>query len=215
MSLWLATKLVFHSKRTPNPPKLDLRNSSRKFLRSSTISISQWAFMQQLRRTSIESREWACGRNYLKITIFTSQVTLIFKHPYLLEMLPGATQVLDNQRIFLAQIGNVICEYMLYWLLILRRNFAENVGIKFFTPEEFFLKQTPRPFTRTFEPGDYSSENTIGWDYHCPLLICYWRCSSVSKIHKTQPDRHSHFLWQSRCWEIYILLEAIGTSWLC
>ncbi|ATZ48965.1 Bctpp1 [Botrytis cinerea B05.10] len=40
------------------------------------------------------------------------------------------------------------------------RNFAENVGIKFYTPEEYFLDETPRSFTRTFEPGDYSSENT-------------------------------------------------------
>ncbi|KAI9643401.1 DNA kinase/phosphatase Pnk1 [Ciborinia camelliae] len=40
------------------------------------------------------------------------------------------------------------------------RNFAENVGVKFYTPEEYFLKETPRPFTRTFEPRDYSSGNT-------------------------------------------------------
>ncbi|KAM3069449.1 DNA kinase/phosphatase Pnk1, variant 2 [Clarireedia jacksonii] len=40
------------------------------------------------------------------------------------------------------------------------RNFAENVGIKFYTPEEYFLHEAPRPFTRTFEPGDYISEGT-------------------------------------------------------
>jgi len=35
------------------------------------------------------------------------------------------------------------------------RNFAANVGIKYTTPEEFFLEEAPRPFTRTFDPLDY------------------------------------------------------------
>ncbi|EPQ61999.1 Polynucleotide kinase, partial [Blumeria graminis f. sp. tritici 96224] len=35
------------------------------------------------------------------------------------------------------------------------RNFAENVGIKFFTPEEFFLGEKPRPFSRLLEPAKY------------------------------------------------------------
>ncbi|CZS90504.1 related to bifunctional polynucleotide phosphatase/kinase [Rhynchosporium agropyri] len=35
------------------------------------------------------------------------------------------------------------------------RNFADNVGIKFYTPEEYFLGEAPRPFTRTFDPNEY------------------------------------------------------------
>lgn len=35
------------------------------------------------------------------------------------------------------------------------RNFAHNVGIKFLTPEEYFLGEAPRPFTRTFDPNEY------------------------------------------------------------
>ncbi|KAL2073223.1 hypothetical protein VTL71DRAFT_10547 [Oculimacula yallundae] len=35
------------------------------------------------------------------------------------------------------------------------RNFAHNVGVKFHTPEEYFLGEAPRPFTRTFDPIEY------------------------------------------------------------
>jgi hypothetical protein len=42
--------------------------------------------------------------------------------------------------------------------LLTSRNFADNVGIKFQTPEEFFLHEAPRPFTQTFEPSGYITE---------------------------------------------------------
>jgi len=36
-----------------------------------------------------------------------------------------------------------------------RRDFAANVGIQYQTPEEFFLGEKPRAFTRTFDPTSY------------------------------------------------------------
>jgi bifunctional polynucleotide phosphatase/kinase len=44
---------------------------------------------------------------------------------------------------------------LMYEQLTPGRNFAENIGINFYTPEEIFLQETPRPFTRTFDPSGY------------------------------------------------------------
>ena len=41
------------------------------------------------------------------------------------------------------------------------RNFAENVGLTFHTPEEFFLQEEPRPFIRSFEPSEYVTDLEI------------------------------------------------------
>lgn len=38
------------------------------------------------------------------------------------------------------------------------RDFAANVGVRFQTPEEFFLGERPRAFERAFEPGVYLEE---------------------------------------------------------
>ena len=35
------------------------------------------------------------------------------------------------------------------------RNFAENVGIRFQTPEEYFLHKAPEPYIRQFVPSEY------------------------------------------------------------
>ncbi|MCJ1258884.1 hypothetical protein MMC24_006718 [Lignoscripta atroalba] len=40
------------------------------------------------------------------------------------------------------------------------RDFAANVGIDFKTPEEYFLNEATRPFTRTFEPSTYLNATT-------------------------------------------------------
>ncbi|KAL3427713.1 polynucleotide kinase 3 phosphatase [Phlyctema vagabunda] len=40
------------------------------------------------------------------------------------------------------------------------RNFADNVGIAFFTPEEYFLKEDPRSFTRPFDPSEHLADGS-------------------------------------------------------
>lgn len=64
--------------------------------------------MRRPRKTFIESHELACGKNYLKITISTDQLTLTYKIPFLLVMPADATQVVDIQRTSLVQIGMFI-----------------------------------------------------------------------------------------------------------
>ncbi|KJR83120.1 bifunctional polynucleotide phosphatase/kinase [Sporothrix schenckii 1099-18] len=39
------------------------------------------------------------------------------------------------------------------------RNLAANVGVRFETPEEYFLGEAPRPFTRTFDLDDHPFED--------------------------------------------------------
>jgi hypothetical protein len=46
-------------------------------------------------------------------------------------------------------------------LLRITRNFAANVGITFHTPEEYFLHEKPRPFTRDFDPTVYIDEHEL------------------------------------------------------
>ncbi|KAH8730048.1 polynucleotide kinase 3 phosphatase-domain-containing protein [Phaeosphaeriaceae sp. PMI808] len=41
------------------------------------------------------------------------------------------------------------------------RNFAANIGVSFHTPEEYFLHEEPRPFTRDFDPTVYIDEHEL------------------------------------------------------
>lgn len=41
------------------------------------------------------------------------------------------------------------------------RNLADNLGLTFRTPEEFFLGEQPRPFVRSFEPSRYVQSNGV------------------------------------------------------
>ncbi|KAH0553426.1 hypothetical protein GP486_006506 [Trichoglossum hirsutum] len=41
------------------------------------------------------------------------------------------------------------------------RNFAANIGIRFYTPEEFFLNEPSKSFTRDFDPAMYLNKSEV------------------------------------------------------
>lgn len=77
-------------------------------------------------------------------------------------MLGDDPQQEESQRIFRALIGRpclsisfIPNSFRTGTYITLYRNFAENVGLMFHTPEEYFLQEEPRPFTRSMDPSEY------------------------------------------------------------
>lgn len=65
-----------------------------------------------------------------------------------------------NQRTFHARIGKYSKSCHISGFLTKNSNFAANVGITFHTPEEFFLHEDPREFTRSFDPSGYLPDSS-------------------------------------------------------
>ena len=59
------------------------------------------------------------------------------------------------RRTSLVRIGKCSRSCHISEFLTKSRNFAENIGITFHTPEEYFLHEEPREFTRSLEPSEY------------------------------------------------------------
>jgi len=77
-----------------------------------------------------------------------------------------AKPLTGNPKTFRVQTGTILWLLNIYRALTRLRNFAENVGIKFHTPEEYFLGEAPREFTRTFEHSEYIASTTEGKGKH-------------------------------------------------
>ncbi|KFY10797.1 hypothetical protein V492_04843, partial [Pseudogymnoascus sp. VKM F-4246] len=51
------------------------------------------------------------------------------------------------------------------------RGFADNIGILFLTPEEYFLEEAPREYSRSFEPRDYVVNAAVANESEAPLFV--------------------------------------------
>lgn len=114
------------------------------------------------------------------------------------------------------------------------RNFAENVGITFHTPDEYFLGEEPKPFVRDFDPtkflGEISGAATdagmlvLVFFFPFSLAFSPWfgaeqqvspRCpSSTTPVLEEESRRHRDPLRQPRRGQVHLLLEAPETPGL-
>lgn len=76
------------------------------------------------------------------------------------------------------------------------RDFAANVGIKFHTPEEFFLDQAPRPFTRSFNPSAYVDTEITPQTETTPLIFTKKNDLDVVLFCGSPGAGKSTFYWQ-------------------
>lgn len=85
-------------------------------------------------------------------------VVLTSRIHFLLGMQADEWQVLDCPKISRPQIGILWLSVPVWYNAYIISGFADNIGIGFHTPEEYFLKQAPRPFRR-FEPTNYAANS--------------------------------------------------------
>lgn len=59
-----------------------------------------------------------------------------------------------------------------------------NVGIKFLTPEEYFLDEEPKPFVRDFDPARYLNNGVAtspdASKYIAPTI--FWLASAATRL---------------------------------
>jgi len=91
---------------------------------------------------------------------------------------------------------------------------ASNVGIKFQTPEEFFLEEEPRPFARTFDPASYlATVVPVQMQSSKSFRLLGVRSTNVlmtnrpSHFHEEKHTRFGHILWKPRLRKVNVLLE--------
>lgn len=64
------------------------------------------------------------------------------------------------------------CNHTIFDVLRMFRDFATNLGIRFYTPEEYFLHEDARPFVRAFDPATFLTEGAV----KSTTAGKYWDC---------------------------------------